>query len=79
MKDTRVNIRLPQAEKEQWETAAAEYGLTLTEFVTRSVRGTLAALSQQVSGNSATTTVVFGGDPVVTYASWSVGGGKSSD
>ena len=53
MKDTRVNIRIPTAEKEAWEAAAARYGMSLTEFVTRSVRMTMLDLHQSETQSAA--------------------------
>lgn len=44
MKDTRVNIRIPVSEKELWQEVADRHGLSLTELVTRSVRGTILSL-----------------------------------
>ena len=68
MKDTRINIRIPTAEKEAWETVADRYGLSLTEFVTRSVRGTMLNLSQSHNQNSASQSL--GAATTVAFAHW---------
>lgn len=46
MKDTRINIRMPAAEKQQWSEIAAKHGMTVSEFVVRSVRTTILDLKQ---------------------------------
>lgn len=45
MKSTRVNIRMVPAEKQQWEEIAAKHGMTVSEFVIRSVRTTIRDLA----------------------------------
>lgn len=55
MKDTRINIRMPAAEKELWETTAREYGMSTTEFVVRSVRTSIMQLNHAKTGNTSTT------------------------
>ena len=60
MKDTRINVRIPTAEKELWQQHASAAGMTLSEFVVRSVRTSLAQIAQaRTSSNAATSTTLF--------------------
>lgn len=68
VKDTRINIRIPTAEKEAWEQIADQYGLTLTEFVTRSVRGTMLNLRAASVGSAPNSGL--GATPAVNFAFW---------